>query len=171
MNFTFELLCLIQRNFLAHLLYNSIRVGWLAQTTLKKKINNSDFSSNLSLRSDVLQKNSSTVGELTLSNTLLMRPRLFGYPLQMNVFFLIYPLPGGSGFCQLTFTNLNSQLFHDIVQHSYSSIRYQISGITGSFSAWTGTNTGTVTFQNTGLDCHMSSAMRCHPLSRFSLRC
>ena len=37
-----------------------------------------------------------------------------------------------------------------IVQFSYSSIRYKVSGITGSLSVWTGTNTGTVTSPTLG---------------------
>ena len=85
-----------------------------------------------------------------LSNSYSRVLVLVGYPLQTNVNVTIYPLSGGSGFVsQCSRTQIDSYSMK-IVQFSYSSIRYKVSGITGSLSVWTGTNTGTVTFQTLG---------------------
>ena len=48
------------------------------------------------------------------------------------------------------FTNTNRQLLHKNSSVQLQFIRYKVSRITGSMSVWTGTNTGTVTFQTLG---------------------
>ena len=48
------------------------------------------------------------------------------------------------------FANTNRQLLHKNSSVQLQFVRYKVSGITGSLSAWTGTNTGTVTFQTLG---------------------
>ena len=48
------------------------------------------------------------------------------------------------------FANTNRQLLHKNSSVQLQFVRYKVSGITGSMSAWTGTNTGTVTFQTLG---------------------
>ena len=44
----------------------------------------------------------------------------------------------------------NRQLLHENSSVQLQFVRYKVSGITGSISAWTGTTTGTVTFQTLG---------------------
>ena len=44
----------------------------------------------------------------------------------------------------------NRQLLHKNSSVQLQFVRYKVSGITGSISAWTGTTTGTVTFQTLG---------------------
>ena len=84
-----------------------------------KEINNNEFSSKSSLRSDVLRNNNSTLDDLTLSNLLLTRPRLrISFTIRTSTSRSILYLEDQD--LLVNVCEHNRQLFQGRVQFSYS---------------------------------------------------